>query len=62
MSDYQVTNYGLCGECKYMLFDEKTTLKFCINKNSPMWRYKVLYQDTCPMWEQIERKERTEIE
>ena len=55
MIDYQVTNYGICGECKYSKRDwtnPKNPDFYCSNERSDNYGYNPDYTDTCDMWEQ----------
>lgn len=54
MSDYQVTNYGMCGECKWHRKDDDGSIEewVCHNTESDYFPYATDYTDTCDMWEQ----------
>ena len=55
MSDYQVTNYGLCGECKDNKRDwtnPKNPDFYRSNERSDYYGYNTDYNDTCEEWEQ----------
>ena len=62
MSDYQVTNYGICGECKWhkgtvrRTYDSdyyyETVDWFCDNKDSDYYTDYTEYADTCECFEQ----------
>lgn len=49
MSDYQVTNYGMCGECKW---HEKSLDWFCCCEDSEYFTCYTEYTDTCECFEQ----------
>ena len=48
----QVTNYGICGECKHHTYEEIDRGYVCTNADSPYCTDWTDYKDTCPMWEQ----------
>ena len=51
MSDYQVTNYGICGECKWHeLFGIRGFV--CANEDSDYYTDYTEYTDTCECFEQ----------
>ncbi len=57
MSKYQVTNYGICGECKYHKSDKQDNGFayigfYCDNEHSDFYTDFTDYTDTCGMWEQ----------
>lgn len=54
MSDYQVTNYGMCGECKWhRLYEfDKYGQWACGNKDSDYYTDYTEYTDTCDCFEQ----------
>lgn len=52
MSDYQVTNYGICGECKYIHDDYDALDWVCTNEESLRYDCIVDYADTCECFEQ----------
>ena len=55
MSDYQVTNYGMCGECKWHTAEkdrEKLIGYYCGNGQSEHYGMWTQYTDTCEEWEQ----------
>ena len=52
MSDYQVTNYGCCGECRWHVYDEFGRAWVCTNDRSDYVADFTDYTDTCDMWEQ----------
>lgn len=51
MSDYQVTNYGICGECKYHVRDDFGRGWVCTNENSDYVAEFTDYDDLCEQWE-----------
>ena len=60
MTDYQVTNYGLCGECKHHKFFSLRVYDFmgystedwyCSHKESKRSGQITAYTDTCEFWE-----------
>ena len=67
MSDYQVTNYGMCGECRYHTLQTRTHPNknglilytcqvvnewVCANSHSEHYTYSTNFIDTCEEWEQ----------
>lgn len=52
MSDYQVTNYGICGECKWHRRYEHDKYWSCDNKDSDYYTDYTDYTDTCEHFEQ----------
>ena len=51
---YQVTNCGLCGECRYNKRDwtnPKNPDFYCSNERSENYGYNTAYTDTCDEWE-----------
>lgn len=50
MSDYQVTNYGMCGECKWHKYDEFGRAWVCTNDRSDYVADFTDYTDTCEEW------------
>ena len=58
MSDIQVTNYGICGECKYNTVatdhtdNNKVIGFYCSNGNSEHYWMWTDYTDTCEYFEQ----------
>lgn len=49
MSDIQVTNYGICGECKW---HEKSLDWFCCCEDSEYFTEYTDYTDSCECFEQ----------
>lgn len=47
---YQVTNYGLCGECKHHQRDKKTKAWYCANVRSDNYGDFTEYTESCPDW------------
>lgn len=54
MSDYQVTNYGCCGECKWRRYDEFGRAWVCTNDSSDYVADFTDYTDGCNCFEQRE--------
>lgn len=52
MSKYQVTNYGICGECKYHERAKWSADWICTNPNGEYYALSTDYTDTCEEWEQ----------
>ena len=52
MSDYQVTNYGICGECRWIGHDYDSDDWECRNEDSEKYRCLVDWLYTCEEWEQ----------
>ena len=52
MSNYQVTNYGICGECKWHAYDDFGRAWVCTNDSSDYVADFTDYTDTCEEWEQ----------
>lgn len=52
MSDYQVTNYGMCGECKWHIRYEHDKYWSCDNIDSDYYTDYTEYTDTCECFEQ----------
>lgn len=53
MSDYQVTNYGICGECKWHRQDDYHKEDWiCVNADSDYCTEYTDYTDSCEEWEQ----------
>ena len=53
MSDIQVTNYGICGECKYEFYNDEEIESVCTNEKSPKFLERLyLLDDTCECFEQ----------
>lgn len=51
MSDYQVTNYGMCGECKWHEYHKRREW-VCENEDSECFGWITLYDDRCDCFEQ----------
>ena len=52
MSDYQVTNYGCCGECKHHYPADTKGNWCCCNEDSEYFTDYTDYTDTCEQFEQ----------
>lgn len=55
MSKYQVTNYGMCGECEHNKRDWTNPNNpdfYCSNERSDYYGYNTDYTDTCDCFEQ----------
>ena len=59
MSDYQVTNYGICGECEHHEFHKRfyqggkeTSVWYCNCEDSDYYTDYTEYTDTCPMFQE----------
>lgn len=52
MSELQVTNYGICGECKWHKTDEELKGWLCTNENGDYCGCYTAYTDTCECFEQ----------
>lgn len=52
MSDYQVTNYGICGECRWIGHDYDSDDWECRHEDSEKYRCLVDWLYTCEEWEQ----------
>lgn len=50
MSNYQVTNCGICGECKFHQYEEIDRGYVCVNADSPYCTEWTDYTDTCEEW------------
>lgn len=52
MSDLQATNYGICGECRWIGHDYDSDDWECRNEDSEKYRCLVNWLCTCEEWEQ----------
>lgn len=52
MSDYQVTNYGMCGECRHQYPADTKGNWCCCNEDSDYYTEYTEYTDTCDCFEQ----------
>lgn len=52
MSEYQVTNYGMCGECRWAMYQVCKRAFSCANKDSDYYTDYIAYTDTCDCFEQ----------
>lgn len=50
---YQVTNYGMCGECKHHKYDKESDGSWvCTNDRSEYFADWTEYTDRCDEWEE----------